>query len=236
MHHAVGDGWSWVVFLEELGQAYLAALEGKEPVWEALPIQYSDYAAWQQQQVSGEAGQELRQWWRDYLSGAPSLLQLPLDRPRPTQPMFEAGQVSVDLPDGLLGRVDALAQKLRVNAQAVLLAALQAVLLRYSGQDDVVVGVPMAGRDRPETQGLVGYFINTLPVRCGAVEDASFADMAKRASKATVNAMAHSLLPPEQVVAAAGVQRTPGVNPLFQVLRCSLLPLRLCRPLLTCIC
>ena len=170
MHHAVGDAWSWGVFFGELSSAYVAVLSGTQPTWEALPVQYADYAAWQQEQVKGEAGQELRTWWRQSLSGAPSLLQLPLDRPRPAQPTFEAGTVEVTLPPGLMDRVDALAQQLRVNAQAVLLAALQAVLLRYSGQDDVVVGVPVAGRGRPEVQGLVGYFINTMPVRRSAAE------------------------------------------------------------------
>ena len=217
MHHAVGDAWSVGLLTRELGQAYAAALVGQQPAWAALPIQYADYAEWQQEQVSGAAGQELREWWRQALAGAPALLQLPLDRPRHTQPTYEAGSVSLDLPPRLVQDVEALAAQLRVNTQAVLLAALQVVLLRYSGQEDVVVGVPVAGRDRPETQGLVGYFINTLPVRCRAVEGATFADVACSTSKAMLDALAHSALPLELVLAATGVARMPGVNPLFQV-------------------
>ena len=124
----------------------------------------------------------------------------------------------LSLPDGLLPRLETVARSLRVNAQAVLLAALQAVLLRYTGQDDLVIGVPVAGRDRQETHGLVGYFINTLPVRCLASAEASFADMVRGASAATLAALDHSLLPLEEVIAASGVARVPNANPLFQVL------------------
>ena len=160
----------------------------------------------------------LRAFWRETLSGAPSMIQLPQDRPRPSKPTFAAGVTRLSLPDGLLPRLEGVARSLRVNAQAVLLAALQAVLLRYTGQDDLVVGVPVAGRDRQETHGLVGYFINTLPVRCLASEGASFADMVRGASTATLAALDHALLPLEEVIAVAGVARVPNANPLFQVL------------------
>ena len=217
MHHAVGDAWSQSVFNRELAQAYAAGASGEQMAWAPLPIQYADYAAWQQAQLAGEAGQELRGWWKRALAGAPALLQLPLDRPRPAKPTMQGGMLAVDLPAGLLDALDTLAQQLRVNTQAVLLAGLQVVLTRYSGQDDLVVGVPVAGRDRPETQGLVGYFINTLPVRGYVGEEASFVDLCHAASVATVDALDHSALPLEHVVAAAGVVRTPGANPLFQV-------------------
>ena len=176
MHHAVGDAWSQGVFWRELSAAYDAASRGSTPAWEPLAIQYSDYAAWQREQLSGASGDALRAFWREALSGAPSMIQLPQDRPRPSKPTFAAGVTRLSLPDGLLPRLEGVARSLRVNAQAVLLAALQAVLLRYTGQDDLVVGVPVAGRDRQETHGLVGYFINTLPVRCLASEGASFAE------------------------------------------------------------
>lgn len=220
MHHAVGDAWTRGIFEAEVVQAYAATLAGKEPAWDPLPIQYADWAAWSKEQLAGEAGDELRQWWRQALVGAPPLLQLPMDRPRPAEPTFAAGLVQADLPALLLGRLDDLAVQLRVNTQAVLLAAFQAVLLRYSGQDEVVVAVPVAGRDRPEAQGLVGYFINTLPVRAVAAGGASWADMAQAASRATLEALAHGALPVDQILAAAQVQRIPGVNPLFQVSGC----------------
>ena len=218
MHHAVGDAWSQGVFWRELSAAYDAASRGSTPAWEPLAIQYSDYAAWQREQLSGASGDALRAFWRETLSGAPSMIQLPQDRPRPSKPTFAAGATRLSLPDGLLPRLEGVARSLRVNAQAVLLAALQAVLLRYTGQDDLVVGVPVAGRDRQETHGLIGYFINTLPVRCVASEGASFADMVRGASAATLAALDHALLPLEEVIAVAGVARVPNANPLFQVL------------------
>ena len=218
MHHSVGDAWSLGVFWRELFEAYKAISEGGSPDWLALPIQYSDYAAWQRDQLSGESGTALRAFWKETLTGAPAMIQLPQDRPRPARPTLLAGVARSSLPEGLMSRLENVARLLRVNTQAVLLAGLQAVLLRYSGQDDVIIGVPVAGRDRQETHGLVGYFINTLPVRCIASEDATFADMARGASASTIAALEHGLLPLEEVVAAGGVARIPNVNPLFQVL------------------
>ena len=143
----------------ELDQAYRAAVTATQPTWQPLPIQYADFAAWQKRQLAGETGQALRRWWREQLGGVPPLLQLPLDRPRPAEPTYVSGTVRGKLTDGLLQRLEVVAARLRVNLQAVVCAALQAVLLRYSGQDDLVLGVPVAGRDRPETQSLVGYFV-----------------------------------------------------------------------------
>ena len=217
LHHAVGDAWSIGVLHRELSEAYAAAVDGRRPAWAALPIQYSDYAAWQAQQLAGEGGDAERQWWREALAGVPAVAQLPLDRLRPSQPSYAAGQLQTQLPSGLVPRLEALAKQLGVNLQAVLLAGLQVVLLRYTGQEDLVVGVPVAGRDRAETHGLVGYFINTLPVRCSAAEGQRFADVVQAASQATLSALAHSLLPLQEVVQVSGVQRMPGVTPLFQV-------------------
>ena len=218
MHHAVGDAWSQGVFWKELSEAYAAATIGGSPSWAPLSIQYADFAAWQRELITGDSGVALRAFWKQNLAGAPSMVQLPQDRPRPARPTNIAGSVRTALPAGLLPRLEGVARDLRVNVQAVLLAGLQAVLLRYSGQDDLVIGVPVAGRDRQETHGLVGYFINTLPVRCITSEDASFEDLAVNASRATLAALEHSLLPLEDVVAAAGVARVPNANPLFQVL------------------
>ena len=217
-HHAAGDAWSMGVFQREFSMAYEAAVQKSTPTWEPLPIQYSDYAAWQRQQVTRDSGAALRAFWKKTLSGTPGMLQLPIDRPRPSKPTFEGRSVRTELPPGLLHQVDDVAKSLRVNTQAVLLAAFQVVLLQYSGQDDIVVGIPVAGRDRTETHNLMGYFINTLPVRCVAYEDATFAEIIKEASSATLSALDHALLSTEEVVASAGVARVPNANPLFQVL------------------
>ena len=218
LHHAVGDAWSWGVIYAELAECFIFALRGKsgQPALDALPIQYADYAAWQQEQLASRTGQQLRHAWEEMLAGAPPVLSLPLDHPRPTKPSFLAGSTKMQLPAGLMVDMDLLAEQLCVNTQAVLLAGLQVVLSRYSGQDDLVVGVPVAGRDRPETQGLVGYFINTLPVRCNLEDDPELSTMTQRASNALLFALSNSLLPLEQVLAAARVQRVAGANPLFQ--------------------
>ena len=218
MHHAVGDAWSLGVFWREVYEAYGLIIQDKTPQWPLMSIQYADYAAWQREQLTGDSGAALRQFWKDSLAGAPAVTQLPLDRPRPIHPTYVAGALKATLPNGLLFKLGQVARSLRVNEQAMLLAALQAVLLRYTGQDDLVIGVPVAGRDRQETHGLIGYFINSLPVRCLASDDASFADMVRGASAATLAALDHGLLPLEDVVAASGVARVANVNPLFQVL------------------
>ena len=218
MHHGVGDAWALGIFAKELTEAYAAALDGTMPSWTPLAIQYADYAAWQRDQLVGELGADLRAYWKTTLSGAPSLLQMPLDHHRPAHPTYKAGSVRTTLPAGLLPRLEDVARTLRVNAQAVLLAGFQAVLMQYSGQDDVVLGVPVAGRDRPETHDLMGYFINTLPVRCIASETATFADLIRAASAATLSALDNGMLPLEEVIAAANVERVPNANPLFQVL------------------
>ena len=156
MHHAVGDAWSQGVFWRELSTAYEAVSSARSPEWSPLPIQYGDYAAWQREQLSGASGEVLRAFWKKTLAGAPGMVQLPQDRPRPSKPTFIAGVARSTLPDGLLGKLESVARSLRVNVQAVLLAGLQAVLLRYTGQDDVVIGVPVAGRDRELHDPAVG--------------------------------------------------------------------------------
>ena len=219
MHHSISDGWSMDAFLRELAAAYGAALAGESPA-AALPplaLQYGDYAAWQQEQLQGPEAAAQREWWRAALAGSPALLQLPADRPRPAAPTFEGGNHRFDLGADLMARLAQAASSLGVNLQAVLLAGLQVVLSRYSGQEDVVVGVPTAGRDLPEVQPLIGYFINTVCVR-GEVElEGTFSSLVHRASASVVAALERSLLPFSAVVAATGASRAPNVNPIFQV-------------------
>ena len=218
LHHAVGDGWSSGILWRELSLLYEAYSLGKAPALEALPIQYADYSAWQQALLGCELALKAEEYWRDALTGAPTLLQLPTDFARPQVPSFRAGTLSMSMPSNLLSQIESCARRLGINAQAILLAAVQLVLMQYSRQDDLVVGVPVAGRDQPSTQGLVGYFINTLPVRATIHDGVAFMELAKRASKAVVESLEHSFLPLARIVHAAGVERTPNVNPLFQVL------------------
>ncbi|GAB4817358.1 hypothetical protein N2152v2_004404 [Parachlorella kessleri] len=194
-----------------------------------LPIQYADFARWQQDTLGGGGvgaggsaspeAERLRQFWRKQLEGAVPMLQLPLDRPRPLgTPSYAAGRLCCHLGEDLTQGVARLAATLRVSVQAVLLAALQLVLLRYSHQEEVTVGVPTAGRVQPETHPLIGYFVNPLPIRTTPHEGTTFAGLARQVARSLGEALAHSALPLQQVLEAAAVPRLPGVNPLFQVM------------------
>ena len=234
IHHAVGDAWSSMVVLEELAALYSAGVEGRAlaTALPPLPVQYADFVLWQQRQLGGDGGEALREHWRAALRGVPGMLQLPADRPRPAAPTFEAGTVHAELGLDLMQRLGALASGLDINLQAVLLAGLQVVLSRYSGQEDVAVGVPTAGRDLPEVQPLIGYFINTVAVRGQPTKELPFASMAEQASVAMLEAQAHAHLPFADVVKACGVKRVPGVNPIFQARRSRWLSVAACGGLL----
>ena len=159
VHHAAGDAWSSMVVLEELAALYGAAVAGRHlpTALPPLPIQYADFVLWQQRHIGNDGAEGLKEYWRKALRGVPGMLQLPADRPRPAAPTFAAATVHSELGLELMQRLGALASALDINLQAVLLAGLQVVLSRYSGQEDVVVGVPTAGRDLPEVQKLIGY-------------------------------------------------------------------------------
>ncbi|KAI3432787.1 hypothetical protein D9Q98_010372 [Chlorella vulgaris] len=225
LHHSIGDGWSMDILLSELQQAYTAAAavvpQDASASGQLLPIlelQYADFAAWQKEQLGGAAATRQRAWWRKALGGAPQVLQLPWDRQRPEAPSFNGGNYRLTVEPGLMARLAAVASGLGVNMQAVLLAGLKAVLSKYSAQDDIVVGVPTAGRDLAETQPMIGYFINTTAVRTQLEPADTFAALAKRVSGGVLAALERNLLPFSEVVTAAGVARSPGVNPIFQVM------------------
>ena len=218
LHHAVGDAWSWSILCRDLSMIYNALLADKQADLPELPIQYADYSLWQQSRLAGSESTRAETYWREALSGAPSMLQLPTDHSRPSAPTFEAARHRTSIPSELMAQASRVAHRLGVNTQAVYLAAVQLVLMRYSGQDDLVVGVPTAGRDQPETQGLIGYFINTIPVRAVFEEEDTFSSLVRRASSSVVDGLDNSIVPLERIVSLADVERSPNVNPLFQVL------------------
>ncbi|KAL4531342.1 hypothetical protein Ndes2437A_g08678 [Nannochloris sp. 'desiccata'] len=166
LHHAAADFWSIGVFNRELSQLYNAAMQGGTFDLIALPIQYGDYAAWQQDYLQSEGAVKEKQFWKSTLAGVPAMLQLPTDRPRPESPTGEGRKFSGRLNAELVRQAAQFASQNHINMQSVLLAAVQVLLMRYSGQDDLVIGVPTAGRDHLETRGLIGYFVNTMPVMC----------------------------------------------------------------------
>ncbi len=216
VHHAAGDAWSMGVLFGELCAAYDALAAGAEPDFAPLPVRYADYAAWQREQLAGAGMERGLAFWRGELEGAPAVLELPTDRPRPPVPGFRGARHPVSLPAGLVERLRTLARGEEATLFMVLLAGWQLLLARWSGQDDVVVGSPVANRHRAETEGLVGFFVDTLVFRGRLDGDPTFRELLRRARRATLGAYAHRDLPLEAVVDALGVERDPARNPLFQ--------------------
>jgi amino acid adenylation domain-containing protein len=217
VHHAVSDGWSLDVLFRELGTAYAAFAEGRGPALPPLPVQYADFAAWQRGRLQGDVLEAQLAYWRGALAGAPPAIELPADRPRPPAQRFEGAIHEFTLPATVAQGVRALARKEGATVFMTLLAAFNVLLARWSGQDDVVVGSPMAGRTRPELEGLVGLFVNTLPLRADLSGDPSFREMVGRVRAATLGAYAHQELPFERLVDALKAERDPSRNPVFQV-------------------
>jgi amino acid adenylation domain-containing protein len=218
MHHAASDGWSMGIFFRELAALYAAFEDDRPSPLAPLPIRYADYAAWQRQWLSGESLESQLGWWRDRLAGAPELLTLPTDRPRPPVQSGRGAQHAVAIPPDVAEAVHALARARGATPFMVLLAAFQAVLARWSGQDDVVVGTPVAGRTRHETEGLIGLFVNTLALRGDLSGDPTFGELIRRVREATLGAYAHQDVPFERLVEELRPERSLGHSPVFQAM------------------
>ncbi|HYO50583.1 MAG TPA: condensation domain-containing protein, partial [Chloroflexia bacterium] len=165
MHHIVSDGWSMQVFYEEMQSLYNAYTAGQPSPLPALPVQYADYAVWQREWLQGETLQAQLDYWKGQLAGAPPLLELPTDRPRPHAQTYGGGHQTIHLPVSLARQLEALSRREGATLFMVLLAAFDTLLHRYTGQSDVVIGSPIAGRTRQEIEGLIGFFVNTLVLR-----------------------------------------------------------------------
>jgi amino acid adenylation domain-containing protein len=216
LHHVVADGWSIDILFRELAQAYSARAAGDAPALPTLPAQYPDYAAWQRARLSGARGERQVAWWRARLAGAP-VLELPADRPRPATPSFRGDWVPLGMGPGTADALDALGRAEGATLFHVLLGAFAVHLSRWSGQDDVVVGSPVAGRGRPETEGMVGLFVNTLALRTDLSGDPDFREVVRRVRAGTVDAFAHQEVPFERLVDELRIERSLSRHPLFQV-------------------
>ncbi len=217
-HHSVSDGWSMQVMVQELLALYCARCQGQTAPLPALPIQYADYALWQRAWM--EAGEAERQlgYWLTQLAGEQPLLELPLDRPRPAQPSGHGASLPVSLPAALCTGLRQLAQQQGVTLFMLLLAAFQTLLQRYSGQTDIRVGVPVANRNRVETEGLIGFFVNTQVLKAQIDDQQPFTEVLAQVKQAVLGAQQHQDLPFERLVEALQPQRSLGHTPLFQVL------------------
>ncbi len=216
LHHAITDGTSEGILVRDL----LACYAGPEAVRSlpTLPVQYADFAAWQRRRLAGPLLGEEVDHWRSYLAGAPPRLDLPTDRPRPPVQSFRGATRRVLLAAELAGRVRELARRTEATPFMVLLAGYAAALALHSGQDDVVVGTPVEGRLRPEVEELVGFFVNTLPLRVEVPAGGTFADLVARARTATLEAQEHQEVPFEKLVEELAPERDLGYTPLFQVM------------------
>ncbi|OIN46674.1 non-ribosomal peptide synthetase [Pseudomonas azotoformans] len=217
-HHIVSDGWSMQLMVEELVQLYATFSQGRMPDLPALPIQYADYALWQRNWM--EAGEKVRQlaYWQAQLGGVQPVLELPFDYLRPAVQSQRGARLGIELQPQLLSGLRQLAQSVGVTLPMALLASFQALLHRYSGQEDVRVGVPIANRNRLETEGLIGFFVNTQVLKADIHGQMSVTQLLQQVRQRSLEAQAHQDLPFEQLVEALQPERSMSLSPLFQVL------------------
>ena len=217
-HHSIADGWSIPLFFREFNLLYAAFSTGKPSPLAELPVQYADYAVWQREWLQGETLEQELAYWKHQLARIPSVLELPTDHPRPAVQTFRGARHFFRLSPVLNKALQALCRKQGVTLFMLLLAAFQTLLSRYSGQQDVVVGTPIAGRTQLELEGLIGFFANTLVLRSDLSADPPFSVFLEQVRDMTLEAYTHQELPFDRVVEALAPERSLRYSPLFQVL------------------
>ncbi|HSF42721.1 MAG TPA: amino acid adenylation domain-containing protein [Thermoanaerobaculia bacterium] len=218
LHHIIADGWSFRVLIRELASLYPAFAAGEEPHLPELPVQYADFALWQRSWLTGLELEAQLAYWKDRLSGAPAVLELPTDRPRPVAPTFRGATRHLRLPRELGGRLTAAAGQRGATLYMLLLAGFDTLLWRYSGQEDLLVASPVANRTRTEVEGLIGFFANTLVLRTRLAGSLPFAELLDRVRRTALEAYAHQDLPFERLVEELQPERSLVHNPLVQVM------------------
>ncbi len=216
MHHVISDGWSARILINEMTTLYEAFSKNQPSPLPELPVQYTDYAVWQRNQ--SQTLDEQLQYWREQLQGAPALLELPTENPRPPVQSYRGARVTLEIAPQTTRVLKSLSQQHNVTLFMTLLAAFQALLHRYSGQEDIVVGTPVAGRTRSETEGLIGIFLNTLALRVNLNGDPTFAALLSRVREACLGAYAHQDLPFERLLEELAPERNLSHTPIFQVM------------------
>ena len=217
MHHIACDGWSRGVLFDEIAEIYNAAVEGRAPRLPELKVQYGDYAKWQVQQLSGSRASRSDEFWRKELEGADVVLDLPVDFPRAGAHEHLGERVAMDGEPGSGDAFRALARGERTTYFMAMMAATGALLSSLSGQEDVVLGSPVANRQQPELEGLIGFFVNTLILRVRLEGDLTFRELLGRCRTTALACLAHQDTPLDRVVEVVNPRRVPGRNPLFQV-------------------
>ncbi|WP_050808442.1 non-ribosomal peptide synthetase [Collimonas fungivorans] len=217
-HHIVSDGWSTGLLLDEISALYNAYRQGAHDPLPALAVQYPDYAAWQRRWMSGAVLEQQTAYWKQSLAGAPTLLELPTDHPRPPQQDYAGASIDTRLDAALTRKLKALSQRHGSTLYMTLLSSWALLLGRLAGQDDVVVGTPAANRNQHEVENLIGFFVNTLALRISLPENATVASLLAHVKQQSLAAQQHQEVPFEQVVEHARPVRSMAHSPLFQVM------------------
>ncbi|MHC5758897.1 amino acid adenylation domain-containing protein [Nostoc sp.] len=218
MHHIISDGWSMGVFKREWEQAFAAFAAGYAPNLPPLPIQYSDYAAWQRSWLQGEILETQENYWKRQLGDAPRFLDLPTDHPRPAQQSYQGGREEYRLSHELTQKLKAISQQHGVSLFMTLLTAFSILLSRYSRQEDLCIGSAIANRTHSNTESLIGFFVNTLVLRSKIKPEQSFSELLQQTRQTCLDAYAHQDIPFEYLVEQLQPERSLSHNPLFQVM------------------
>ena len=221
MHHIVTDGWSVGIFHRELSALYKAFSKGEPSPLVELPIQYTDYAIWQRERLDGDVDESQLAYWKEQFATLPPVLELPTDHPRPAVQAyraFQGEQQTICLSKQLTQDLKRLCQKENVTLFMALLTAYQILLHRYTGEEDIVVGTPIAGRQLPESENLIGLFINTLAMRVSLAGEETCRAVLERVKQVALKAFEYQDLPFERLVKELQPERTLAHNPLFQVM------------------
>ncbi|SFK99920.1 non-ribosomal peptide synthetase [Brevibacillus centrosporus] len=218
IHHIICDGWSLKVLISELKEFYTSFLDGTAPAVTELPFQFVDYATWQEQLLQNNGFSKQLSYWKAQLKGSPSIFTLPTDHPRPPIQTFKGATVRFELAQKLTETLIKFSQENRVTLFMTLLAAFKALLHRYTGETDIVVGSPAANRNNSEVENLIGFFVNTLVLRVNCEGDPTFLELLSRVRKVTLEAYNYQEIPFEILVDALKMSRDLSFNPLFQVM------------------
>jgi amino acid adenylation domain-containing protein len=218
MHHIIFDGWSIGILFRELASLYESYSARKPGALPELPLQYSDFALWQRQWLQGETLKNHLTFWKDYLSGANAILDLPADHPRPQAQSFRGARQSFRIPSRVAGPIKSLTQQERATLFAVLLSAFQTLLYRYTNQEDITIGTPVANRNRVEIESLIGFFVNTVAIRTDLSGNPTFRQLLARVRETMLEVQPHQEIPLERVIEEVRPRRELNRAPLFQVM------------------